>query len=197
MHPHPRIVLIAELIQAANITSVLDAGAGRGTLSHLLGRNYDYLGLDIIGNNTKDTSMSQVIFCDFDNITIDIASEFAPRDALVISGVLEYLEDWKSFLNLAVSTWLKPGGLLLISFINANAFKGVPKLRHPKWRNDFYLSSVLKYFKTTNLRINTIYPLFGGSGMWQLAISRRMAKQENYLNLDHPWFRQFLFVLNA
>ena len=197
IRPHPRLVLIAELVRVARVSSVLDVGASQGTLAHLLGRSYDYLGLDITGSETTPTSWPRVAFCDFDKVSIESASTYMPRDALVISGVLEYLEDWKSFLNLAISSWLKPGGLLLVSFINTDAYKRTPRLRHPKWRNEFYLPSVLEYFKTTNLQVKTIYPLFGGSGMWQLPISRWAAKRENFLLLNHPWSRQFLLSLES
>lgn len=173
---HARMKLIAETIQSdASIQSVLDVGAGSGTLAHLLGRNLRYLGLDITGRKELDDMWPVIRFCDFDRVEAFNVLIEHPFDAVVISGVLEYLQDWRGFFQTSVHEGLRPGGRLLVSAIDTRFYETFPVKRHPAWINRFIPADLRSAIADNGLRLDMTYPMWTGGHPWTSSLSRLFA----------------------
>ena len=195
---HSRLKLIAETIRGdASIRSVLDVGAGSGTLAHLLGRDIRYLGLDITGRKEPDDAWPSIRFCDFDKMDSFSALIGQPFDAAVISGVLEYLQDWRALLRTVTEQAIRPGGMLLVSAIYFRFYETFPIKRHPAWINHFAPADLHAAFAENNLHLDVTYPMWAGGYPWTAALSRAFARRGESA---HPsWIHwlgvnQFLFV---
>ncbi|MBI5934914.1 MAG: class I SAM-dependent methyltransferase [Chloroflexi bacterium] len=195
---HSRLKLIAETIRGdASVTSVLDVGAGSGTLAHLLGRGVRYLGLDITGRKEPVDAWPPIRFCDFDDAESFSSLLDQPFDAVVISGVLEYLQDWRGILRLAATKAVKPNGLFLVSAIYDPFYATFPMKRHPAWINRFVPADIRAALAENNLRLDATYPMWAGGYPWTASLSRALAGRGNSV---HPrWMHwlgvnQFLFV---
>jgi len=195
---HARLRLIADQIRAdAGIRSVLDVGAGSGTLAHLLGRDLRYLGLDITGRKDADDSWPPVRFCDFDRAESLTAAIDGVYDAAVISGILEYLQDWRGLLRTVTQSALRPGGLLLVSAIYDRFYATFPVKRHPQWRNRFVPDDLRYALKDLGLRLEVTYPMWAGGYPWTASLSRLASLRANSRPPDWAHLigvNQFLFV---
>lgn len=193
--PHARMLLIAEIIrQAPPGTSVLDLGAGRALLAHLIGPAYRYLGLDIAG---EAVSQARVEFCDFDHLE-QFQPDGAPFDIVVASGLLEYLQDWRGFLRHVTEGWLAATGTLLVSFTNARGYQIAPVQKHPEWKNLLTLPEILKELDLLGLDVKQVYPLLWGNRRWGLPLVKTLAalnlRRRNFIRLDRRWVSQYLCV---
>jgi 2-polyprenyl-3-methyl-5-hydroxy-6-metoxy-1,4-benzoquinol methylase len=198
---HARMRLIAEMIRSGtSIHSVLDVGAGSGTLAGLLGRDIHYLGLDITGRRGPDAQWPPIRFCDFDQVDSLSALIDEQFDAVVISGLLEYLKDWRGVFSAVTNKALRPGGLLLVSAINFPFYKTFPVKQHPAWINHFTPEDLLAAFSDNGLRLDATYPMWTGGYSWTTALSRSFARPGRS---THPkWIHwlgvnQFLFVCHS
>ena len=198
---HARMKLVAETIRDdASVHSLLDVGAGSGTLAGLLDRNVRYLGLDITGRKEADDQVPPIRFCDFDNM--DSLSEVIDGsfDAVVFSGVLEYLKDWRGVFHTVTEKALRPGGLLLVSAINFPFYKTFPVKQHPAWINHFTPADIHSAIIDNHLRLDRTYPMWTGGYPWTTALSRRFARHGSS---SHPkWIHwlgvnQFLFICHS
>ena len=195
---HSRLKLIAETIRGdASIKSVLDIGAGSGTLAHLLGRDIRYLGLDITGRKEPDDQWPPIRFCDFDDAESFSSLLDQPFDAVVISGVLEYLKDWRGILRVAARQGLKANGMLLVSAIYFPFYETFPMKRHPAWINRFVPADIRAALADNDLRLDVTYPMWAGGYPWTASLSRALSRRGQS---THPsWIHwmgvnQFLFV---
>ena len=195
---HARLRLIAGTIQGdASIRSVLDVGAGSGTLAHLLGRDLRYLGLDITGRKETDEQWPRIRFCDFDKADSLSPLIEEPFDAAVVSGVLEYLQDWRGLLRTVTEKALRPGGLLFVSAIYSRFYDTFPVQRHPAWINHFVPADLHAAIAENHLRLDATYPMWTGGHPWTAALSRTCALRGQSV---HPkWIHwlgvnQFLFA---
>ena len=195
---HSRLRLIAETIQRdASAKSVLDIGAGSGTLAHLLGRGVRYLGLDITGRKEPDDTWPPIRFCDFDDADSFSSLLDQPFDAVVISGVLEYLKDWRGILRIAATKAVKPNGLFLVSAIYDPFYATFPMKRHPAWINRFVPADLRAALADNGLRLDVTYPMWAGGYPWTASLSRAFSRRGQSA---HPkWIHwmgvnQFLFV---
>ncbi len=195
---HARMRLIAGTIRGdASIHSVLDVGAGSGTLAGLLGPGIHYLGLDITGRREPDDGYPPVRFCDFDNADslLDVIDE--PFDAVVISGVLEYLKDWRAVFQTLTKKALRPGGRMLVSAINFPFYKTFPVKQHPAWINHFTPADLHAAIAGNGLKLHKTYPMWTGGYPWTTILSRGFALRGES---SHPkWIHwlgvnQFLFI---
>jgi 2-polyprenyl-3-methyl-5-hydroxy-6-metoxy-1,4-benzoquinol methylase len=198
---HARLKLIAETIQRdASIRSVLDIGAGSGTLARLLGRGVRTLGLDITGRKEPDDVWPPIRFCDFDDADSFSALLDQPFDAVVISGVLEYLKDWRGILRLAATKAVKPNGLFLVSAIYDPFYATFPMKRHPAWINRFVPADIRAALADNNLHLDATYPMWAGGYPWTASLSRALSRRGQSA---HPrWIHwlgvnQFLFVARS
>jgi SAM-dependent methyltransferase len=195
---HARLRLIADQIRTdSGIHSVLDVGAGSGTLAHLLERDIRYLGLDITGRKDTDDAWPLIRFCDFDRAESLTAAIDEVYDAAVISGVLEYLQDWRGLLRTVTEKALRPGGLLLVSAIYDRFYATFPFKRHPAWRNRFVPDDLCGALKNLGLRIEVTFPMWAGGYPWTANLSRWTALRAASRHPD--WVHlmgvnQFLFV---
>ena len=198
---HARLRLIAERIRAdAGIRSVLDVGAGSGTLAHLLGRDIRYLGLDITGHKDADDAWPPIRFCDFDRAESLTAAIDGFYDAAVISGLLEYLQDWRGLLRTVIEKALRPGGLLLVSAIYDRFYAAFPVKRHPQWRNRFVPDDLRAALKDLDLRLEITYPMWAGGYPWtahlsRMASLRAASRPPDWVHL--VGVNQFLFVCRS
>lgn len=190
--------LIAETLRSdASVHSVLDVGAGQGTLAHLLGRDVRYLGLDITGRKEPDDQWPPIRFCDFDKMDSLSALIDRPFDAVVVSGVLEYLQDWRALLRAVTEQAIRPGGMLIVSAIYFRFYETFPVKRHPAWINHFAPADLHAAFAENHLRLDATYPLWMGGYPWMAALSRAFARRG--LSAHPKWIywlgvNQFLFV---
>jgi len=200
---HARILLIAETINHdPGIHSVLDLGAGEALLSRLLDPRITYHGLDIAGDKTGSNQKQVVDYYDFDHLEKNKEIEGIPYDCIVISGLLEYLQDWEGTLAFAISRWLKPGGVCLVSFINAAGYQqNAPVKNHPMWRHKFTLPIILNDLEAHKLAVQKVYPIFWGSKSWLKPLIKLWAefaiKNNRLLSMDRSWVSQYLFVTRS
>lgn len=200
---HARILLIAEeIIKDKNIHSVLDLGAGEALLYRLLPTRIHYRGLDIAGEKNSASAIPPVDYFDFDHLDDNPEVTGIPYDCVVISGLLEYLDDWESVLKIAASKWLKPGGKCLISFINTEGYQlNSPVKDHPMWKQKFKLPQILKDLDRLGFVVDKVYPIFWGSKSWLRPVIRLWADIAWDLgrvsSMDQSWVSQYLFVARS
>lgn len=196
---HARLSIIVRIVN--NIPEknkkILDIGAGPGTLGKLLPAGISYMGLDITGSQDHPAGVQ---YCDFDQVTDSTFIEGAPFDIVIISGVLEYLNDWKKFIGIIREHWLKPSGYLLVSFINKKFYRQHKKvLTHPKWKNLFDLPDVTQWIEENNLTIIQLFPLFKGTksitNPLSYLLSWKKTSSFNSNQLNRSWISQYLFLL--
>jgi|APSaa5957512622_1039677.scaffolds.fasta_scaffold27203_2 hypothetical protein len=195
---HARMRLVAETIKDYPTgTSVLDLGAGKALLAHLLGPSYPYYGLDIVGNKSQKLSWPIVRACDFENIS-QVELPNAPYDIIVISGLLEYLDNWAEFLQYVTTHWLSEGGICIVSFTNRKGYEKAPIQEHNKWNNILSLPEIIEGLLSLNLRIEKIFPLLWGNKYWSLPIVKILSwfsdQSGHKLWLDQFWISQFLCI---
>ncbi len=194
---HARLRLIAHQIRSdSSVHSVLDIGAGAGTLAYLLGREYTYLGLDITGRKEADDSWPVIRFCDLDQPETLPALLPQRYQAVVLSGVLEYVRDWRALLQQAIMSALQPDGLLLVSVIYDAFYRIFPRRPHPAWRWRFEPSMLQLALETSHVHVERIYPLWTGGHPWTILLSRLFVQRAGILPGWLPWLgvNQFLFV---
>lgn len=195
---HARLRLIAETIRSdASVRSVLDVGAGSGTLAHLLGRDVRYLGLDITGRKENDDQWPPIRFCDFDKADLLSSLIDEPFDAVVVSGVLEYLQDWRGLLRAITEKAMRPGGLLLVSAIYSRFYDTFPVKRHPAWINRFVPADLRAAIAENHLHLDVTYPMWTGGYPWTAVLARTFARRGQ--SAHSKWIHwlgvnQFLFV---
>jgi len=135
--PHGRLRLIARVLQSLNIHSVFDIGCGHGYLGSLVG-SATYSGCDMIDG-------AKATFPFFPcNINEDpLPSELAEFDAIVCSGILEYVDDLPLFLKQLFGR-MSNRAWLVATYYNMNHISRVSRLLlggsfgvHRGWRG-FY-----------------------------------------------------------
>ena len=196
---HARLQLIAGMIRRYPTgTSILDLGAGKALLAHMIGPAYPYHGLDIVGSVAEEDSWPQVEACDFDDV-VQIELPDAPYDVIVVSGLLEYLNDWPEFLNHAIEHWLSNDGVCFVSFTNKRGYQNSPMQHHPEWKSVVALHEIIEYLSANNMKIEKIYPLLWGNKYWSLPVVKTLSwfadRTGQLLWLDRSWVSQFLCVL--
>lgn len=197
---HARLRLIAEMIRRYPPgTSILDLGAGKALLAHMIGPSYRYHGLDIVGNIAGEAGWPQVEACDFDEAS-QITLPDSPYDVVVISGLLEYLEDWPIFLHYAIKQWLSMDGVCLVSFTNKKGYQSSPVKSHPEWKSVVSLHEIIEFLASNNMTMEKIYPLLWGNKYWSLPVVRILSwladQKGQFLWLDRSWVSQFLCIVS-
>ena len=200
---HARILLIAEEINRdRNIRSVLDLGAGEALLHRLLDPRISYRGLDIAGEKDGTRAYPPVDYYDFDHLDSNAEVAGSPYDCVVISGLLEYLENWEQLITMAREKWLKPGGVCLVSFINTKGYReNAPVKDHPMWKHKFMLPQILRDLERLGLKVEKVYPIFWGSKSWLRPLIKFWAEVawelDKVLSMDRTWVSQFLLITRA
>ncbi len=196
---HARMQLVAEEIQNHPLgTSVLDLGAGKALLAHLLGPSYSYLGLDIVGSESEKLDWPIVRACDFENFS-EIELPEAPYNIIVVSGLLEYLDNWSEFLRYVTKHWLSEEGICIASFTNRRGYERAPVKGHKKWNNILSLPEIIEALSALDLEIERIYPLLWGNKHWTLTFVKTLSwlayKTQHKLWLNQFWISQFLCII--
>ena len=196
---HARLSIISRTVTNLPGTqkTLLDIGAGPGTLGTLLPKNIAYTGLDITGSADHSAGVK---YCDFDQVSNQTKIDGNPFDIVVISGVLEYLANWEHFTEIVKENWLMDQGYLFVSFINKQFYNKYPNvLPHPKWKTLFDLPDVMKWTESSKLNIINIYPLFKGTNTLTNPLSNLMrwsaSKPSKISKLEKSWISQYLFFL--
>lgn len=115
---HPRLRQVRDLVEAAPrpVTTLLDIGCGPATLRSVLPRAIDYFGVDIAEEVIRaldDPSHFEVVDLNETRICFD-GKRF---DAVVCSGIFEYIREPGPFLDFVRDT-LAPSGYLILTFTN-------------------------------------------------------------------------------
>jgi SAM-dependent methyltransferase len=120
---HPRLCVIRDLIESlpSPPASLLDVGCGRGTLGRLLPTSIEYFGIDIALQHFGDQPNPD----HFQVVDLERSPEaFGDTrfEAVVCSGVLEYIADTDNVLRF-LRTKVAPPGHLILSFTNRQHYR--------------------------------------------------------------------------
>jgi len=135
-----RIAIMASLIEQKQ--SVLDLGCGMQWLKGFLPADTQYYPVDYISRSDN------TIICDFNhhqfpNIHVDVA---------FISGVLEYVEDYRWFIN-SISKCCQ---IALVSYCAIDDFPVIQERRSLFWVNDLAKSDVVSLFKVNSMELVSV-----------------------------------------
>ena len=122
----------------------------------------------------------------------------APYDIIVISGLLEYLDNWTEFIQHVTKHWLIEGGVCIVSFTNRKGYEKAPVKEHNKWNNILSLPEIIESLSAINLEVEKIYPLLWGNKHWSLPFVKTLSwladKVQHRLWLNQFWVSQFLCI---
>ena len=141
---HLRLRQVAALVNEVAPEEILDLGCATGQLRQLC-PDLSYIGCDFVAPATPlDFPFYQ---CDFNRQ--HLPTDLRELEAIVCSGLLEYMEDLPGFLA-QIRSRLKPGGHLIVTYFNMNhlsrvwaLLRGKPFPVRPDWRG-FYSPAEFK-----------------------------------------------------
>lgn len=129
--PHRRLRAVVDTVLAeAPRGRVLDLGCSSGLLGRMLGRGYDYTGLDVAPSVAAEEPGFVVKTAGLD----DAWPVEGPFDVVVASGSLEYVSDVEEVVRRARAL-LPVGGLAVLTLFNlAHVSRKAHAHRHMTWR---------------------------------------------------------------
>ncbi len=149
---------------------VLDIGCGTGLYFEGLGGNYELFGIEISkssANYTKKRFNAQVSVCNI------LEAEFTESlfDVVNMTYIIEHVLEVNKILN-KVYTWLKPGGLLIVS--------------SPNWGS--FISYIFKELFRLNDPCQHI-------NLWERKTLKRILEQSGFFvkNVYYPYFKTEYF----
>ncbi len=140
--------------------SVLDVGAGHGTLRSYLASGCTYQPMDCVPGTPK------TILVEFNKGQIPALGR--TYDVVVCSGILEYIDDPAGFLR-AVSGW---GERALISYATLESQPDIARRRTNGWFNDLTRAELEKLFAMLGLHARQIAE-WGGQAIYDIARASR------------------------
>ncbi len=135
--------------------SVLDVGAGHGTLRSYLAPGCTYQPMDCV------PSTEQTILVDFNRGKVPVLTR--AYDVVVCSGILEYIDDPAVFLR-TVGGW---GKRVLISYATLDNQPDIARRRANGWFNDLRRIELERLFTTTNFQTRQIAE-WGGQAIYEI-----------------------------
>ena len=195
--PHPRLKLVARLLEAMPYSRLLDVGCSTGTLRRILPDAITYFGCDITDHARAHLDPGRFLRIDF-NDTTDL-SFFSGRDInmINISGVLEYLRSPGDLLT-AVRGLVPEDRPLVVSIINFDGARfSDPVHHHPSWIYRPGLDEFRALLARTGWDIEQELPLLRGTS-WRAGLRQWLARRRG---ADHPDVRraaaQFVLVAKS
>lgn len=152
---HRRLRQVAALVAASKARTVLDVGCGPGALARLL-PGVRYTGIDFVAASDPAFEFFE---CDFNRSPLP--SGIGPFDAVVCSGLLEYILDVPAFLES-----LRPliCGRLIATYFNMNHVSRIAALArgktfpvHPTWKNFYSPRDFRKLLERAGLRAESAH----------------------------------------
>lgn len=133
---HRRLQRIVALAEATGGRRLLDVGCSAGTIGAALSPRWTYHGCDVSESAVRAARRGWLVAADLEQGLPPF--DGARYDAIVCSGVLEYLGDPAKVLEELVSR-IERDGRLIVSYFNMRhvSRRGGHAFRHPLWRNDF------------------------------------------------------------
>ncbi|TAM46280.1 MAG: class I SAM-dependent methyltransferase [Gammaproteobacteria bacterium] len=135
--------------------SVLDVGAGHGTLRSYLAPGCTYQPMDCVPGTP------QTILVEFNKGQIPALGR--TYDVVVCSGILEYIDDPAGFLR-TVSGW---GERVLISYVTLESQPDIARRRVNGWFNDLTRTELERLFATLGLDARQIAE-WGGQAIYAI-----------------------------
>lgn len=140
--------------------SVLDVGAGHGTLRSYLAPGCTYQPVDCVPGT------DETILADFNKGRIPVLTRV--YDVVVCSGILEYIADPAGFLRV-VSGW---GDRTLISYAVLESQPDVARRRANGWFNDLAQAELERLFVSVGLHARRIAE-WGGQAIYEITRAPR------------------------
>lgn len=133
---HRRLQRIVALAEATGGRRLLDVGCSAGTIGAALSPRWTYHGCDVSESAVRAARRGWLVAADLERGLPPF--DGARYDAIVCSGVLEYLGNPAKVLEELVSR-IERDGRLIVSYFNMRhvSRRGGHAFRHPLWRNDF------------------------------------------------------------
>ena len=124
-------------------SSVLDVGCGNRDIEKLLNGTSKYQGLDCVGDATN------TIIVDFNKVDATQVHLATHYDYAVCSGVLEYIENAKTFLHFVATHSNK----IILSYTIKENRNNKDAMSVNGWVNEFTRAELEKLFHQTSLKI--------------------------------------------
>jgi SAM-dependent methyltransferase len=163
---------------------ILEAGCGQRWHLNLHDIQYIITGVDLDKDaleirKTKFHDLDEIIVGDLHSVQLK-NNEY---DVIFNAWVLEHLENPEQVLN-SFSKWLKPGGLLLLSFPDRNSVWGFITRITPFWFHVFYKKYILG-LQNANKPGRGPYPTFhrecvSGQGIYEFCQNNHFVIKEEY-----------------
>lgn len=166
---------------------LVDAGAGRGRfVAAAQASGYDAFGIEpsLRGVEAAAAAGSPVRRADIEDAGVETGSV----DVVSLWHVLEHLDDPGAALS-RISSWLRPGGGLLVGVPNLDSFQarlGGPRWFHldvPRHRVHFTLRGMVTLLRAHGfavLRVRHLLLEHNWFGMWQTAVNR-VTREPSYI----------------
>ena len=193
--PHPRLKRIASIVEGLSPSphTLLDIGCGKATLRSLLPASLEYCGVDIAAADLATQDPEHFTNEDLDQTQLSFPDR--TFDAVVCSGVFEYISSRERFLSFVASK-VAPDGSLIFSFTNREHYRDLlPAL---VGRRHKYLDPHVNF-----MSIREVVSMLGEMGfhvrrydvlaaaLWQKSLTTRSFRSPWNL-----WNRQYLLLLS-
>lgn len=155
LSPHQRLQLISEWLKGPDIKSIADLGCGPGSLSELLPADKEYIGFDNCITNKLNALKGRLIQANIGNAPdLNLLNKENLRnhfDVVVLSGLLEYLENFDPVMDW-IDLLLSKEGKVIVSYVELEYFKhhGKP---HSGWVYGRDGDQVVSYFKNHGWKV--------------------------------------------
>lgn len=160
---HRRLQRIVALAESTGGCRLLDVGCSAGTIGAALSSRWTYHGCDVSASAVRSARRGWLVAADLEQGLPPF--DGAPYDAIVCSGVLEYLGDPAKVLA-ELTTRVERDGRLIVSYFNMRhvSRRGNAAFRHPLWRNDFTPSEFRELLARSGWTIEAMHWSTAGEG---------------------------------
>jgi colanic acid/amylovoran biosynthesis protein len=194
--PHLRLRQVARIVNQAAPASIVDLGCATGHLQKLC-PGIQYVGCDFI------RPVGPVTFpfyqCNFNRE--ELPADLQELDAIVCSGLLEYIEDLPAFLA-QLRSRLKPQGSLIVTYFNMNHISRVWALLRGKsfpvradWRGLYSPRDIASLISAAGFTIQQTFVMNHALGS-ALGVNETVSDNPT-LTRERPWSKwlshQFLY----
>lgn len=195
--PHLRLRQVAALVNQYSPRRLLDVGCASGYLQELC-PGAEYYGCDFV--TPTQPPPFPFFLCDLNRQPLP--RELRDFDAVVCSGILEYVEDVPGFLS-QIRERLCRDGVLIATYYNMNhvsrmwaMIRGVTFADHPDWRGFYSLRDMRRFIRDCGFVMDQEIAM---NHTWRKSTEvERTVTQQLSLERIHPWSfllsHQFHFV---
>jgi polysaccharide pyruvyl transferase WcaK-like protein/SAM-dependent methyltransferase len=194
--PHLRLRQVARLVNEIRPASIVDLGCATAHLQKLC-PGIEYVGCDFI--RPAGPVSFPFYQCNFNREKLP--ADLQELDAIVCSGLLEYIEDLPGFLS-QLRTRLRPHGNLIVTYFNMNHISRIWALVRgksfpvrPDWRGFYSPRDIAQLISAAGFKIDGTFAMNHALGS-ALSVKETVTATLS-LKPERPWSRllshQFLF----